>query len=486
MTADVLSPAMPGLAPGLENWFLFDETEDSYEVSGISGRLPEWLRGAWYINGPARFERAGMRYRHWLDGDGMVCSLRFGREGVHFTNCFVRTRKLQDEEAAGRFLYRGFGTAFPGDRLRLNLMLEPPVNVSVYSYAGRLLALGEQSLPYELDPATLATRGEYDFRGALNEVTPFSAHAKLDRGLLNFGVAFSATRPALNVFEFDTAANLVSRRRYPLRYPHSIHDFGFTPRRVLFFLSPFLMDFERFAKGGASVMESLSWQPELGSRIFVAPRAGSQGEPFTVEAGAGYCLHVINCFEDAGRLVIDVLLLDAPVYPEYQPVPDLFASAPLCRPVRFVIDCGTRALVETRAMDYSLAQDFPSIDVARAGRAYDDFWMLGISQRAKPGRKFFDQLAHGSWRSGVVEDIYTAPRGEYLCGEPCFAAHPRDREDAVVICERFEAASNAVSIILFEASNVAAGPIASIPLRRPVHPGYHTAFVPAANEGGLQ
>jgi len=255
---------------------------------------------------------------------------------------------------------------------------------------------------------------------------------------------------------------------------------------VLFFLSPFLMNFERFSKGGASVMESLSWQPELGSHIFVAPRAGSQSEPFTVEAGAGYCLHVINCFEDAGRLVMDVLLLDAPVYPEYQPVPDLFATAPLCRPVRFVIDQGTRALVETRAMDYSLAQDFPSIDVARAGRAYDDFWMLGISQRAKPGRKFFDQLAHGSWRSGAVEDIYTAPQGVYLCGEPCFAGHPLDREDAVVICERFEAASNAASIILFEASNVAAGPIASIPLRRPVHPGYHTAFVPATKEGGPQ
>ena len=137
-------------------------------------------------------------------------------------------------------------------------------------------------------------------------------------------------------------------------------------------------------------------------------------------------------------------------------------------------------------MDYSLAQDFPSIDVARAGRAYDDFWMLGISQRAKPGRKFFDQLAHGSWRFGTVQDIYTAPRGEYLCGEPCFAADPRDREDAVVICERFEAASNHASIVLFEASNVAAGPIASIPLRRPVHPGYHTAFVPAASEGGPQ
>jgi len=39
-------------------------------------------------------------------------------------------------------------------------MLEPPVNVSVYPFAGSLLAFGEQTLPYELDPVTLETRGD--------------------------------------------------------------------------------------------------------------------------------------------------------------------------------------------------------------------------------------------------------------------------------------------------------------------------------------
>jgi carotenoid cleavage dioxygenase-like enzyme len=477
--------AVLDLAPGLENWFLFDEVEDSYEISAVSGRVPEWLRGTWYINGPARFERAGVRYKHWLDGDGMVCALRFASDGLRFTNRFIRTGKLKDEEAAGRFVYRGFGTAFPDDRLRRKVMLESPVNVSVYPYAGRLLALGEQSLPYELDPGMLATRGEFDFHGALNEVTPFSAHAKLDRGLLNFGVAFSARQPFLNVYEFDDAGNLLNRRRYALRHPYSIHDFGFTRSRALFFLSPLLMNFERFLNG-ASVIESLSWQPELGSRILVAPRAGSAAEPFTVETGGGYCLHFINCFEESGHLVVDVLLLDAPVYPEYQPVPNLFANAPQCRPARFLIDLERCALADTCVLNYPLAQDFPSIDPLRAGRTSSDFWMLGISELGKPGRKFFDLLARGSWKSGAVADSYTAPRGEYLCGEPCLVANPRDRQEAVVISERFEAPSKAGSVVLFDAFNVRGGPIASIPLRRPVHPGFHTTFIPLVPQRGSQ
>jgi carotenoid cleavage dioxygenase-like enzyme len=473
------NPGFADLAPGLESWFLFEETEDSYDISGAHGRVPEWLRGSWYINGPARFERAGVRHQHWLDGDGMACSLCFSEGGMQFTNRFVETHKLQAEQAAGRFLYRAFGTTFVGDCLRRNVMLEPPVNVSIYPYAGRLLAMGEQTLPYELDPVSLATLGEYDFNGTLNEVSPFSAHAKLDRGLLNFGIAFSPKNPALNAYEFGSAGDLLHRSRYPLPYPYSMHDFGFTSNRLVFFLSPFLMKFERFWNDGASIMESLSWEPALGSRILIVPRFGCKAAPFTVEVGGGYCLHFINCFETGGRLLVDVLLLDAPVYPQYQPIPDLFASTPRCCPVRYTVDLEGRAVVDTQVLDYTQGQDFPAIDVARAGSAYTDFWLLGMSQRAKPGRKFFDQLAHGSWQSGGVGDIYTAPPGVYLCGEPCFIANPKQGEEAVVICENFHAASNTTSLVLFDAFRVRSGPIASIALRRPVHPGFHTSFVPS-------
>ena len=475
--------AAPDHAPGLERWFLFEETEDSYDIAAVDGRLPDWLRGTWYINGPARFERSGVRCPHWLDGDGMVCSLRFSEGGLRFTNRFIQPRKLRDEEAAGRFLYRGFGHTFGGDRLRRNVMLEPPVNVSVYPYAGRLLAMGEQTLPYELDPDTLATRGEYDFRGALNEVTPFSAHAKFDGGLLNFGVSFSARQPFCNVYEFDAAGSLQRRRRYPLRYPHSIHDFGFTPRRVVFFLSPLLMKFDRFWSDGASVLDSLSWEPELGSRILVAPRLGCDAAAFTVDAGEGYCLHLLNCFESEGRLTVDVLLLDEPVYPQYQPIPELFVNSPRCRIVRYSVDLERQALVDRYALDYSLAQDFPATDVRRAGRRYDDFWVLGMSHRPELGRKFFDQVAHGSWQAGDVHDIYTAPAGEYLCGEPCFVPNRHER-GGVIICQHFHAASGSNSIAVFDAFRVRSGPVASVPLVRATHPGYHTSFVPATEPRG--
>jgi carotenoid cleavage dioxygenase-like enzyme len=269
----------------------------------------------------------------------------------------------------------------------------------------------------------------------------------------------------------------LSRKRYNLDHQYSIHDFGFTPRRLVFFLSPLLMRFERFRSDGVSVLDALTWEPELGSRILVTPRRGCGDDEITIEIGGGYCLHLINCFETAAHLIVDVLLLDAPIYSEYQPFPDLFTTAPRCRPMRYIVDLATHGL-SVCPMEYTHAPDFPSVDPMLAGRAYSDFWMLGIPDQGKPGRKFFQQLAHGSWERSGVFDIHQTRRGEYLCGEPCFVSNPEDASEAVVICEHFLPAENAAAIVLFDAFRVNQGPIASLPLRHLIHPGFHSTFVP--------
>ena len=471
-----LSVTNVDFAPLLERCFLFEGVDTSYEISGVAGRVPEWLRGCYYVNGPARFECAGARYRHWLDGDGMVCSLRFGDQDVRFTSRFVQTRKFCEEKAEGRFIYRGFGTRFPGDRLHRNVMLEPPVNVSVYPFDGRLLAFGEQSLPYELDPVTLETRGQFDFHGALNEVSPFAAHAKFDGHMLNFGISFSAVNAALNLYEFSGSGQLLKRRRVAIGLPHSVHDFGITPNRAVFFLSPLLMNFKRFLSDGASVMESLTWEPERGSRILVIPRGGKPEESFLVPTGHGYCLHLINCFEDGNCLTVDLLELERPVYAEYQPVPDLFPDAPRGGPVRYMIDCPSRQVIERLAMPYDRGPDFPAVDPSRASLPYDDFWMLGIQSTGRHGRKFFDQLAHASWGRGDVFDVFNLPSGEYFGGEPMYVANPRDPGEAVVIVEHLQPARNEASFVLFDAYAVKNGPVARLPLRNMLHPGFHSSF----------
>jgi all-trans-8'-apo-beta-carotenal 15,15'-oxygenase len=471
------------LAPGLERAFSFVPEERSYRLTEIEGEIPRFLRGTGYWNGPARFERGGLRYRHWLDGDGMVSALRFGDGGVHFTNRFVRSAKWVAEEEAGRPLFRTFGTRFPGDRLVRGIALESPVNVSVYPYRGTLLAGGEQGLPWELDPLTLETRGPYNFGGALNALSPFAAHAKLDPAsgeLLNFGVSFASAQPCLNVYRFDAAGVLRARRRVPLPYPASLHDFCASTRHLVFYVSPYVLDLRTLAEEGRTLIESLSWQPELGSRLLVVGRESGEAVA-TVPLGGRYCLHTINASEDpenADQLTVDVIELERPVYDEYQKMPNLFTTVKEGRPVRLQVDLRRGCLVGRQEIDYPLAPDFPAIDLHRAERPYEDFWMIGISATGQPGRKFFDQLVHADWSRPERLDVWQAPPGQYLAGEPLMVADPASERGGALLCPLFDAERRASRVLLFDAQEVAAGPRAVLPLAAPVPPSFHAAFTP--------
>jgi all-trans-8'-apo-beta-carotenal 15,15'-oxygenase len=462
-------------APGLER--AFAAPDEQVCEPRIEGTVPAFLRGTYYLNGPARFERGDLRYRHWLDGDGMVCALRFGDGGARFASRYVRGTRLAEEEAAGRALYRSFGTAFPGDRLVRGVALESPLNVSIYPWEGRLLAFGEQGLPWELDPETLATRGPFNFGGAVNPVSPFAAHPKIDPAtgeLFNFGINFTSAQPSLNLYRFHAGGRLAYRRRLPLALPVSLHDFCLSGRYVIFHLGPYLLDMSRLG-AGETLMDALRWEPERGSELLIVRR--EDGEPVaSVPVGNRYVLHGINAFDEGDRLTVDVVELDRPVYDQYQ-LTGLFADVGPGRPVRFVIDLPAAALLETREIAYDRAPDFPAIDPALAGKPYDDLWMLGISRTGRPGRKFFDQVAHLSWSHPDRAEVWQAPPGWYLGGEPAFAPNPSGVGGAV-ICQRFDAATGESAFLVFDAFRVEAGPVAVVPLASPMHLGFHAIFAP--------
>ena len=469
-------------APGLESAFDLDLVEESYLIEVIAGRVPDYLRGTYYVNGPALFDRGGQRYRHWLDADGMVCALRFDGAGVTFTNRFVRSTKFTAEEEAGRPLYRAFGTAFEDDRLLHGVALQSPVNVSVYSAFGTLLAFGEQGLPWELDPVTLETRREYTFGDRLNPISPFSAHANVDLEtgeLYNFGISFSARRPCVQLYRFSPTGEMVYRSRVAIDAPCSVHDFGLSATYVAVYLAPYVLRMEKLMERGATLMDSLDWQPQRGSRMVVARR--QDGEPVAqVPLGSAYSLHQINCFERDGHLVVDVIELDRPVYDQYD-VPQLFTDVRAAQAVRYVLDLEAERVVERRTLPYRAMCDFPAVDPRLAARDYDDFWVLGISASEHPGRKFFDQLVHQRWSSEKAA-IWQAPPGRYLGGEPIFLADPADDRRGTVICQQFDAEHRRGSFLLFDAHDVARGPVAELPLRRPVHLGFHASFQPETAE----
>lgn len=479
-------PAEVDRGPFMERLFDFVPEEVSYRAEDVQGELPTWLRGTYYVNGPARFRRGSVDYGHWLDGDGMVAALRFDGGGpVEVAQRFVRSHKMVEEEAAGAPVYRTFGTGFGGDRLLRGIALASPVNVSVYPFAGKLLAFGEQGLPWELDPVTLETVAEHTFGGRLNAVSPFSAHPGFDRtpdggtgAMVSFGISFAAERPTVNLYSFDPDGTLRSRRRAPLPYPASLHDFGLTPRFAVFYVNPHLLDMRRLMEEGATVMDCLSWRPELGSSLLVLDRETAR-EVARVPVGEGYCLHHAHAFEDGDRLVVDVLELEEPAYPDYRPVPDLFAEVAPAHPVRYEVELADGTLAGRREVPHARAADFPAVDPRRTATPTDRFWMLAISATGAPGRKFFDRLEAADFREEAVVDAWQAPEGRYLGGEPVFLPEPGSEEAGLVVVQEHDARERRTDYLLFDAFALAAGPVVRIPLSHPLQPGFHACWDPA-------
>ncbi len=465
-------------APLIERAFANTPVEGDERLV-VQGALPAYVRGSYYVNGPARFERGDDRYDHWLDGDGMVCALHFADDGVRFVNRFVRSTKLIAEDEAGRFTFRAFGTAFEGDQLKRNLGLESPVNVGVWPWRDTLLAFGEQGLPYELDPATLETRGEYNFERQLNAVSPLSAHPCFDQDsgeMFNFGISFSARRPSLTLYRFGADNRLIYRKRMPLPYSCSVHDFSLSQRYAIFYLSPHLLDIDVFLRGGLPLSAALRWAPEEGTRLLIVDRETGVAVadlPF----GNRYCLHLIDCFEKGNRLMVDLIEMDEPVYDQYT-VPNLFPEARPAHPMRYQIDVEGARLVDAETLDYSRMCDFPHIDPRRAGRGCHRFWVLGISASAKPGRKFFDELVCLDWDQGGVAGLWRADKHCYLGNEPVFVPDPNNEDQGAIIVQRYDAKADTSTFLVFDANDISAGPVAKLPLGRAIPPLFHATFVP--------
>ncbi|HEX4954914.1 MAG TPA: carotenoid oxygenase family protein [Thermoanaerobaculia bacterium] len=463
-------------APGLEKAFELIPEEQQGEVA-VEGRLPDWLSGSYLGIGPARFRRGEMRYRHWLDGDGMVFRLCISAAGAQLTTRWLASPKQVEEEAAGRFLYRTFGTSFEGDRLVRNVALATPVNVSVYPFAGKLLAFGEQGLPWELDPTSLETLGEHTFERRLNHISPFSAHPNFDPDngeMVNFGISFATTEPTLTLYRFSADGQLIYRRRHALDLPASVHDFSLSPRWAAVHVAPYLLDMKAFLERGASVQEALGWHPERGSRLWIFDRE-SGDLASVVPVGQGYCLHHINAFEQGENLVVDLLELSEPVYPDYQPLPDLFVDVEPGRPVRLVVDPRAGRLLSRRELPFAQAADFAAIDPHLAGKGYRWFWMLSVAHTGRNGRKFLDRLVRGDWQEGRLTEMYAPAPGRYLAAEPAFVAGLGST--GVVLVPELDVATMTTTFLLLDAfAEPGAAPLARLTAPKPMNLAFHTCW----------
>ena len=248
----------------------------------VTGAIPPSLSGRYLRNGSnPKSGTAG----HWFFGDGMVHGVRLdGGKAEWYRNRFVQTTKLQ----------KGLEATDP------DAMFDPTAsaaNTHVLAHAGRIWALEEGHLPYELSPE-LDTIGPDDFGGKLT--TAFTAHPKLcpETGELHF-FGYSAMPPFLTYHVLDASGALVHSA--PIEVPQGtmMHDFMITRDHAIFMDLPVVFNL-------SNPEAPLGWDDNYGARVGIVPRMGTNADIRWFEVDPCYVFHPLNAHVDGDKVICDV------------------------------------------------------------------------------------------------------------------------------------------------------------------------------------
>lgn len=439
-------------------WWLsgnFAPVEELEETDlDIEGSLPSSLNGLYVRNGPN--PQSG-ESAHWFVGDGMLHGVRL-KDGKAL---WYRARYIQTD-ALGKE---------PGE-----LPLGPPgltdhhANTSVVHHAGRLLSLEEVGLPYRIDPDDLGTLGPFDFNATLT--TAMTAHPKIHPGtgeLLFFG--YGVLDPAIHYHRVSAAGELVQSEKIPLEKAVMMHDFQATTAHVIFMDLPLVFDLDAALAGAAM---PFAWKPDSGARLGAMGRDAGADEIEWFDIDPCFIFHTVNAFVDGADT--GVLHLDAVRYPKMWAEGVDAIDAELGTLWRYTLTLGTGEAKAVQLDDRPI--EFPQIDARKQGRAAR--FGYALSRPTSEGSTYFDGLLKRDFASG--ETVTYQPKDPLHLGEALFVpdSDAAGEDEGWLLAYAYDPATDRSDLLVLDATDVAAGPVARVKLPRRVPHGFHGTWVPEA------
>ena len=430
------------------------------DLTLLEGRLPQGLQGTFFRIGPAQFERAGERLGHWFDGDGMIQRFTIANGRVSHRGRFIDTDKRRAEEAAGRFLYSGYGFAPKALAGIASIDDINAANTNVLPIAGEVWALWEGGSPYRVDAANLDTRGRKAFDGPLNGA-PFSAHPKTTTAgdTWNFGVI------GKRCVIWNLAPDGAVRKGQLIELPEAslMHDFAVTPRHLVLLLPPMIAG----APPANTLVDRYSWHADKPLIALVLDK-----NTLTVvrryELPARFLFHIGNAWEDNdGTIRLDAFTDPDATFP-VKTARDLAQTRanppPTARATLITLKADGRA-------DMAMlpgAGEFPRTDPRRVGERHR--YTYGVTNGG---------VARWDWDTGVQNRHDYG--SETWSEEPVLIPRPggSGENDGWLIQTTLNYRAARTELCILDARRVADGPIAKLACPYALPLGFHGAFVAA-------
>ncbi len=457
--------------PYLTGNFAPIRSEDDFGNLHVKGEIPKGLAGSYYRNGPnPQFEPRDPNH-HWFAGDGMIHAFHAADGKVSYNNRYVHTNKYVLEKAAGRALFGSFGNPMTSD---------PSVvgkdggigNTNIVWHGGRLLALEEGHNPFEMDPVTLESRGYRDYAGP---ALRFTAHPKMDpeTGEMVFfgysaGAGFFTDDVAYGVT--DKTGKVTRLDMFKAPFSSMIHDFFVTRNYAMFPVLPLSGSLQRAMNG----LPPFAWEPDKGGHVGVMRRDAGVETMRWFTTDACYVFHPMNMWEDGDKIYVDVMQYEnAPFFPN----PDGSAGKPAAaRLARWTFDLADNTNTIKRDYIDDMTGEFPRLDERRAGLSYRHGYFAANSRNASDVK--FDSIAHIDHMTGK-KIVHTFDDG--MPGEPVFVPRTANASegDGWLVATVYRPSEDRSDFAVFDAQNVADGPIGIAELPRRIPFGFHGNWRPA-------
>ena len=422
----------------------------------VTGTIPAALCGRYVRIGPNPF-KPDPRGHHWFIGDGMVHGVRL-RDGQAewYRNRYIRSQVL---EAAGG------PKAAPGPRRTAR----DGVNTNVVQIAGKITAIVEAGSSPAVLNDELETVGYSDFGGTLT--APFTAHPHEDPLTGEFhAITYDGTTPD-KVWHvvLSPEGKVVRELEIPVAHGPSIHECSITANYVLVFDLPVTFSMKALIGGQGFPYR---WNPEHKARVGLLPRQGAAEDIVWCEVDPCYVFHVANSFEDGeGRVVVDCAV--------YETMFSEGPEGPNGKPLgfeRWTIDPVAKK-VERATID-ATAQEFPRPDERYFGQPYRYAWAIGIPADGDPAFLGADPLYRHDLKTGERTQHDFGPGR--IPGEFVFVPRAADAPegDGWMIGYVIDAANETTDLVILDAADIAAAPVASVHIPHRIPPGFHGNWLP--------